>query len=100
MDTGEQTSVGFPGGDQNGQIAGFVGFGLNHLLDDKLTVVAMSHIGPEQNFVTDPAGANRDLRYYNDVFATYKITDAVTSITELNYTRDEFWHRKRPGHGL
>ena len=90
VDTGNQTSIGFPGGDPNGQVAGFVGFGLNNLLDNKLTVLALSHIGPEQNFVSDPTGANRDLRYYNDVVLTYKATDALTAVTELNYTRDDF----------
>ena len=45
VDTGNQTSIGFPGGDPNGQIAGFIGFGLNNLLNDKLTVLALSHIG-------------------------------------------------------
>ncbi len=90
VDTGNQTSIGFPGGDPNGQIAGFVGFGLNNLLNDKLTVLALSHIGPEQNFVADPTGAQRDVRYYNDVVFTYKVTDALTSVTELNYTRDDF----------
>ncbi len=90
VDTGNQTSIGFPGGDPNGQIAGFVGFGLNNLLNDKLTVIALSHIGPEQNFIADPTGANRDLRYYNDVVFTYKATDAFTAVTELNYVRDEF----------
>ncbi len=89
VDTGNQTSIGYPGGDPNGQIAGFVGFGLNNLLNDKLSIVALSHIGPEQNFVVDPR-ANKDLRYYNDVVFTYKINDAWNSVTELNYTRDDF----------
>ena len=62
--------------------AGFVGFGLNNLLNNKLTVLALSHIGPEQNFVSDPTGAKSDLRYYNDVVFTYKINDDWTSVTE------------------
>ena len=89
IDTGNQTSFGFPGGDPNGQLAGFVGFGLNNLLDGKLTVLALSHIGPEQNFVSDPSGAQRDLRSYNDVVSTYKFSDALSGTTEVNYTRDE-----------
>ena len=100
IDTGNQTSIGFPGGDPNGQVAGFVGFGFNNLLNDKLTVVALSHIGPEQNFVSDPAGANKDLRYYNDVVFTYKVNDAVTSVTELNYTRDDFGFGNGPATSL
>ena len=87
VDTGNQTTFG--GGDPNRQIAGFVGIGLNHLFDDKLTVLALSHIGPEQSLLVD-ANAKRDLRYYNDVVFTYKINDDWTSVTEFNYTFDEF----------
>ena len=97
VDTGNQTSIGYPGGDPNGQIAGFVGFGLNNLLDKKLTVLALSHIGPEQNFVADPTGASSDLRYYNDIVFTYKVNDNLTSVTELNYTRDDFGTGLVPG---
>ena len=88
VDTGNQTTFG-TSGDPNRQAAGFVGFGLNNLLNDKLTVLALSHIGPEQNFVFDP-NAGKDLRYYNDVVFTYKINDDWTSVTELNYTRDDY----------
>ena len=98
VDTGNQTTFGIPNGDPNGQPAGFVGFGLNNLLNDKLTVLALSHIGPEQAYprffngvlnANDPT-AGSDLRYYNDVVFTYKVNDALTSVTELNYTRDEY----------
>jgi hypothetical protein len=87
VDTGNQTTFG--GGDPNHQIAGFVGLGLNHLFNDKLTVLALSHIGPENNFNVDP-NAGKDLRYYNDAVFTYKINDDWTSVTELNYTYDEY----------
>jgi hypothetical protein len=98
VDTGNQTTFGstFPGngfgdyGDPNGEPAGFVGFGLNNLLNNKLTVLALSHIGPEQSPNADPFGYKSDLRYYNDVVLTYKATDKLTSVTELNYTRDEY----------
>lgn len=90
VDTGNQTTFGYPGGDPNGQAAGFVGFGLNNLLNNKLTVLALSHIGPEQNFTADPTGAKKDLRFYNDVVFTYKINDDWTSVTELNYFHDDF----------
>lgn len=89
VDTGNQTTFGVPYGDPNGQAAGFIGFGLNNLLNDKLTVVALSHIGPEQSYLIDPT-ANKDLRYYNDAVFTYKINDDWTSVTELNYTRDDY----------
>lgn len=90
VDTGNQTTFGVPGGDPNGVPAGFVGFGLNNLLNNKLTVLALSHIGPEQNFAYDPTGAKKDTRYYNDAVFTYKINDAWTSVTELNYLHDDF----------
>ncbi len=98
VDTGNQTTFGstFPGanfrdaGDPNGQPAGFIGFGLNNLLNNKLTVLALSHIGPEQAPNADPVGYRSDLRYYNDVVLTYKANDKLTSVTELNYSRDEF----------
>ncbi len=88
IDTGNQTTFG-TNGDPNRQPAGFVGFGLNNLLDNKLTILALSHIGPENNFTVDPA-ANKDVRYYNAVDFTYKINDDLTSVTELDYVRDDF----------
>ncbi len=88
VDTGNQTSFGFPGGDPNGKPAGFAGFGFNNLLDGKLTVFALSHIGPEQNFISDPSGAAHDVRFYDDVVVTYKLSNALSYVTEVNYTRD------------
>ena len=96
IDTGNQTTFGatFPGnrfgdfGDPNGAPAGFIGFGLNNLLDNKLTVLALSHIGPEQSPIADPAGSRTDVRAYDDVVFTYLATDKLTSVTELNYSRD------------
>ena len=99
IDTGNQTTFGYPNGDPNGKPAGFIGFGLNNLLNDKLTVLALSHIGPENafprfdrfgNFNANDPNAGSDVRFYNDIDITYKISDALTSVTELNYTRDDF----------
>jgi hypothetical protein len=59
-------------------------------MNNKLTVLALSHIGPEQNFTSDPTGAKKDIRYYNDAVFTYKINDDWTSVTELNYFHDDF----------
>lgn len=98
VDTGNQTTFGYPNGDPNGKPAGYVGFGLNNLLNDKLTVLALSHIGPEQAYPrfyqgvfnqNDPTAGN-DVRYYNDIVFTYKVNDALTSVTEINYTRDDY----------
>jgi hypothetical protein len=97
IDTGNQTTFGVPNGDPNGKPAGFVGLGFNNLLDNKLTVLLLSHLGPEQNYVSDPTGAGKDMRYYNDGVFTYKINDSWTSVTELNYVRDDFGYG--PGFG-
>lgn len=81
-------------GDNNNSPSFHGGIGLN-LLDGKLTVAATTHIGPENsdnpifralNPTIDP---NRDLRYLNDITTTVKLTDDLTSITDLNYVRDD-----------
>lgn len=87
-------------GDPNGQPAGFVGFGLNNLLNNKLTVLELSHIGPEQapgsiNFAGvplsgDPYSYKSSVRYYNDIVFTYKFNDDVTGVVEGNYTHDDY----------
>ena len=68
--------------DNNGSIAFHGGIGLN-LFDGKLTALAATHIGPET------PGNNHDSRYLNDITTTWKITDKLTSITDLNYTLDD-----------
>lgn len=87
VDTGNQTTFG--SGDNNSEPAGTFGFGLNNLLADKLTVLALSHVGPENAVRAFGPIANRKLRYYNDVLLTYKATDKLTFSTEFNYLRDE-----------
>ena len=126
IDTGNQTTFGGTGvrvlpvsaaanlpqfasdhGDPNAQPAGFVGFGLNNLLNNKLTVLALSHIGPEQPpgsilptgavLSGDPYGYKSDLRYYNDVVFTYKFNDDLTGVLEGNYTHDDFGYGPTAG---
>ncbi|HEX3348229.1 MAG TPA: outer membrane beta-barrel protein [Acetobacteraceae bacterium] len=87
-DTGVNTTFG--GGDNNSAGAVMFGFGLN-LLDGNLTVLALSHIGPENPSLTVP-NANHFKRYLNDAYAIYKPTDKLTLTTELNYIRDDFAH--------
>jgi len=69
--------------DNNSSVAFEGGFGLN-LLDGNLTTVALTHIGPE-----DP-GDNRDYRFVNDITTTWKITKALTAITDLNLDYDQW----------
>jgi hypothetical protein len=50
--------------------------------EEKIVVLASTHIGPEaSDNDTDPI-------YFNDVAINRKITDKLTSITDLNYVRD------------
>jgi hypothetical protein len=88
-DTGENTTFG--GGDNNNAAAGLAGFGLNNLLGDKLTILALSHFGPENPTRTVP-NANAAFRYENDVVLTYKANDKLSFTTELNYIRDDAFH--------
>jgi hypothetical protein len=69
--------------DDNNDAAAFHGgIGL-HLNEEKLVISAATHIGPET------PGNDHDLRYLNTITATWKITDKLTSITDINYTHDD-----------
>ena len=68
--------------DNNDAPAFHGGIGL-HLNEEKFVVSAATHIGPET------PGNDHDLRYLNTITATWKITDKLTSITDLNYTHDD-----------
>lgn len=88
VDTGTNTSLG-KNGDNNGALGGIGGFGLN-LRGGNLTILALTHIGPEnarnagENFNVN--GANR---YFNDIVLTWKATDKWTFTTEANYVKDD-----------
>ncbi len=68
--------------DNNDSAAFHGGIGL-HLNEGKFVVSAATHIGPETPH------NNHDLRYLNTITTTWKITDKLTSITDLNYTHDD-----------
>jgi hypothetical protein len=88
--TGVNTSIGDPGpGDNNGALAFEGGIGLN--ISDSLTVLATTNIGPENPCAPAgvAAGCNSAFRWYGDVVVTWKISDALTSITEANIVRDD-----------
>ena len=97
IDTGVNTTFGnrfdnFNSGDNNAAAAFHGGIGLN-LLDGALTVLATTHIGPENPNVSSVvlAGVNPNsaLRYLNDVTIVWKATDKLTLTTDLNYIRDD-----------
>jgi putative OmpL-like beta-barrel porin-2 len=69
-------------GDNNTSIALEAGFGLN-LLDGNLTVLALTHIGPENPH------DNHDYRFENDITTTWKINKCLTSITDMNLIYDQ-----------
>jgi hypothetical protein len=67
--------------DNNDRPAFHGGVGLN-LNEGKIAVLASTHIGPETY------NDNDDMRYLSDVAITWKISDKLTSITDLNYAYD------------
>lgn len=89
MDTGVNTT--FDDGDPNTAFAFQGGFGLNGLFDGKVNVLALTHMGPE-NPVGSVPHANSQFRFLNDVLITYKATDKLTLLTELNYIYDEAYN--------
>lgn len=98
VDSGVNTTFG-PLGDNNSAIAFLGGAGLN-MMDGALTVLALTHIGPENPTRTlSPLGYNADgyYRYLNDVIVTYKATDKLTLVTEANFARDDAGGGGAPG---
>jgi hypothetical protein len=94
LDTGSNTTFG-PLGDNNGAVAGLAGFGLNNLLGGNLTVLALTHFGPEDSTrvfdaLSPTVNANGQWRYFNDAVITYKATSALALTTELNLVRESF----------
>jgi hypothetical protein len=67
--------------DNNERPAFHGGFGLN-FSEGKLTILASTHVGPETS-------NDQEIRCLNDVTTTWKITDRLTSITDINYAYDE-----------
>lgn len=101
VDTGANTTFG-PLGDNNGAIGGIFGFGLT-LMEGKLTVLALTHLGPENaTRVLSPLGvnANGTWRSYNDILIGYKATDALTLTTELNWIRDSYGYNGNAVNGF
>ena len=91
VDTGVNTTFGR--GDNNKAGAFHGGIGLNNLFGS-LTILATTHIGPENAdtaLVRAACGCdpNRAMRYLNDVTATWKVNDKLTLITDANYARDD-----------
>jgi putative OmpL-like beta-barrel porin-2 len=95
FDTGNLGWVGEKGIVNDNPFHVLGGVGLN-FLDGNLTVLALTHVGPENpdtaffaaGFpgVRDINGTNR---YFNDIVVTLKWNDDLTFTTELNYVKDD-----------
>jgi hypothetical protein len=68
--------------DNNNSLAVEAGIGLN-LMDGNLTVMALTHAGPETPH------NNHSYRYLNDITTTWKVNKNFTSITDLNLVYDD-----------
>lgn len=89
IDTGESTT--FDGGDNNAEPAGLIGIGLNNLLNKKLTVLWLTHLGPEDATNAIGRAANSSMRYESDVVLNYKATDKLTFNGEGQWQHDDFY---------
>ncbi len=85
IDTGTNTTIG--SGDNNRRPGGIAGIGLN-LYGGNLTILALTHIGPE-DATRNTVFANEALRYYNDLVITYKHSDKLAFTTEVNYAKED-----------
>lgn len=83
---GNQT---IPGMDNNGSAALLGGVKVT-LMDGNFSVLALTHIGPENaSRAIAPLNASKYNRAYNDLIITYKASDALTFTTEGNYVRED-----------
>ncbi len=87
IDSGTNTAIGYGSGDNNNRPAGLAGIGYN-APGGKLTVLALTHLGPEDSR-RNTAFANTSLRYYNDMVVTFKATDKLTLNAEADYVRED-----------
>jgi hypothetical protein len=94
VDSGVNTTLGPYKGDNNSSYSFLGGVGLN-LMGGDLTILALTHIGPENTGqALAPGGAfvplaNRSNRYYGDIVLTWKATPDLTLISEANIVHDE-----------
>ena len=87
MTSGNDTFIGYGSGDNNNRPSGIAGIGLN-FLGGNLTVLGLTHIGPEDSRRNTPFG-NSAVRYFNDLVVNWKATPKLTLSAEGNYVRDD-----------
>src|SRR5439155_533216 len=78
--------------EDNNDSVSFYGGAMMNCCKGKACCVAMLHAGPE-----DPRD-NHDERYLSDIVTTWKITDKLTSITDINFAYEESVNAK--GYGI
>ena len=93
VDSGVNTTLGPNAGDNNSAYSFTGGIGLT-LLDGNLTMLGLTHIGPENPGRAGGAGslnphADSANRYYVDLVTTWKFDEKLTFINEINYVHDE-----------
>ena len=102
--TGVDTSIGWPG-DNNNSPSIHAGFGLN-LLDGDLSILAITHSGPENPNVKDPllvgwpggviggvpaacaCNPNNSWTLYNNLTATWNATEKLSFASDISYFRE------------
>ena len=76
----------------NNESASFYGGVTGNCCAGRVNFAALTHVGPE-----NPRD-NHNYRYLSDVVVTSKLTDKLTSITDLNYIYEEAFHAR--GYGI
>lgn len=106
--TGVDTSIGWPG-DNNNSPSIHAGFGLN-LLDGDLSILAITHSGPENPDVKDPflvgwpngviggipaacaCNPNNAWLMYNNFTATWNVSEKLSVTSDISYFRESGWN--------
>jgi hypothetical protein len=106
--SGVDTSIGWPG-DNNNSPSIHAGFGLN-LLDGDLSILAITHSGPENPNVKDPllvgwpdgviggvpaacaCNPNNAWRMFNNLTATWNVTENLSFTSDISYFRESGWY--------
>lgn len=107
LDTGNDDSIGSKGMANNFFPKALFGVGLNNLMGGNLGILALAHIGPETpryfeatNPITNQPlggptglvnvpGADTRMREYFDVVTTYKWSDSINLVNEINVIHDD-----------
>jgi hypothetical protein len=92
--SGSNTSLGPYVGDNDDAPAFEGGIGLNKLFGGAVTVLATTHIGPENPAFVDGVyipGANSSLSYLNDLVVTWTATKELTLTADANYSLNSLY---------